>query len=146
MYEILRKEGKGTFKSAQLVSGKRCGILITSFLFHVTVLENSILIMCFGNRLFIQKYYIYRECGVHSRLEVCQAQSVENRQSEKEQNTCLTRSSVFIASLTPRIFFQMTVPVTVAVLVLDTCHPVDNTIGFPNTYPLDSDLSPVSKV
>ena len=145
MYEILRKEGKGTFKSAQLVSGKRCGILITSFLFHATVLETSILIMCFGNRLFIQKYYIYRECGVHSRLEVCQAQSVENRQSEKEQNTCLTRSSVFIASLTPRIFFRK-VPVTVAVLVLDTCHPVDNTIGFPNTYPLDSDLSPVSKV
>ena len=139
--KFLEKKAKGPLK----VSGKQCGILITSFLFHVTVLENSILIMCFGNRLFIQKYYIYRECGVYSRLEVCQPQSVENRQSEKEQNTCLTRSSVFIASLTPRIFFQ-TVPVTVEVLVLETCHPVDNTIGFPNTYPLDSDLSAVSKV
>ena len=42
---------------------------------------------------------------------------------------------MFIASLTPRIFFQ-TVPVTVEVLVLETCHPVDNTIGFPNTGPI----------
>ena len=29
-------------------------------------------------------------------------------------------------------------PVTVAVLVLETCHPVDNTIDFLNTYPLAS--------
>lgn len=55
--KIPRKEGKGTFKSAWLFSGKQCGILMTSFLFHATVLENSILIMCFGIRLFIQKYY-----------------------------------------------------------------------------------------
>ena len=38
--KFLEKKAKGPLK----VSGKQCGILITSFLFHVTVLENSILI------------------------------------------------------------------------------------------------------